>query len=143
MGRGPYDSYWLHEAFTALEKHGVERPVINGLRSNHAGVVKAAAEVLVKLLELALPPKVRGDAGREKTMPLNVIARGAVVALWAVQDAGVAPPADLVLLIADLMRVDRFMRGSSHAVYSETDAILLIGLIPDITASELAEEAET
>ena len=88
MGRGPYDSYWLHEAFTALEKHGVERPVIDGLLRSDAGDVEAAAEPLIKLLELALLTlklallhKARGDPGRGKTMPINVIARGAVVAL--------------------------------------------------------------
>ena len=52
-------------------------------------------------------------------MPINVIARGAVVALMAFQDAGVAPSADLVFLIARLMKVDGFMRSSSHAVQSE------------------------
>ena len=38
-------------------------------------------------------------------MPINLIARGAVAALMAFQNAGVAPSADLVFLIARLMKV--------------------------------------
>ena len=68
-----YNSYWLHEALTALESHGVKRPVIDGLLRTHAGDGQAGAEPPIKSLELAvltlrlaLLRKARGDPGRER-----------------------------------------------------------------------------